>query len=231
MLFIDEAESMFPSRYHSAEGGGGGGVGGVNAAVGNKLLASLLKWMEGISGDAPCTVILASNRAEQLDPALLSRCAGTVALELPTARQRCAILARYAKQLSEEERSALSRGMEGMAGRDILRVCEVAERRHVAAGIRGGSGGGAAAAPTAPALGDYEAALRDREDSLLGSSGGGGGGGARGRGRAGRGARAPAFSQWWSRRKGAAASEAEAAGGADAGAESRGVEGDDVAKI
>ena len=220
---------MFPSRYHAAEGGGGGGggVGGVNAAVGNKLLASLLKWMEGVGGDAPCTVILASNRAEQLDPALLSRCAGTVALELPAARQRCAILARSAKQLSEEERSALSRGMEGMAGRDILRVCEVAERRHVAAGIRGGSGGGGAV--TAPALGDYEAALRDREDSLLGSSGGGGG--ARGRGRAGRGARAPAFSQWWSRRKSAAASEAEAAGGADAGAESRGVEGDDVAKI
>ena len=60
----------------------------------NKLLSSLLKWLEGMEGGAQRSVILASNRAEQLDPALLSRCAGTVALELPDARQRRAILQR-----------------------------------------------------------------------------------------------------------------------------------------
>ena len=226
LLFIDEAEAMFPSRY--AEGGAAGG--GVNAAVGNKLLSCLLKWLEGMEGAAQRSVILASNRAEQLDPALLSRCAGTVALELPGAAQRRAILARYARQLGEGEAGALAGEMEGLAGRDILRVCEVAERRAVAEGLRaagvGAAAGGAALAIAPPTLADYQRALREREGGLLGSSaggrgraGGGGGGGAAGR--------APAFRQWVRRREEAARAEKEKAEAGAGGA----VAGSDLAQV
>ena len=160
ILFVDEAESFFPSRYW--EGASGGGV---NAAVGNKLLATFLKWMEGMEGASKNSVILASNRAEQLDPALLSRCAGTVTLALPTESQRAAIIKRYAKHLGEEEVAELARESDGLSGRDLLKVCEVCERRHVAEKTRSNE----TFTPSAPLLFDYRRALEEREESLLGS--------------------------------------------------------------
>lgn len=164
LLFIDEAESMFPSRFF--EGGAGGGV---SAAVGNKLLSTLLKWLEGMDGAAKNSVILASNRAETLDPALLSRCAGTVTMALPTEAQRLAILKRYAKHLGEEEAGRFAKASEGLSGRDILQVCTVTERRHAAGLIRGGEEAKEVVPPTPPPFDSYLKALEEREDSLLGS--------------------------------------------------------------
>ena len=167
ILFIDEAEALFPSRYFDT-------AGGVQAAVGNKLLATFLKWLEGVGGATPNSVILASNRAAQLDPALLSRCAGTVELALPDAAARAQIWGVYAKQLGAGEREALGGASEGLSGRDIKKVCEVAERRVVAAAQRG-AGAGAPLALAAPTFVQYEAALEEREGGLLRSGSGGSG--------------------------------------------------------
>ena len=116
LLFIDEAEAMFPSRYFDS-------AGGVQAAVGNKLLATFLKWLEGVGGASPNSVILASNRASQLDPALLSRCAGTVELPLPDAAARALIFKAYAKHLDGAAVEGLAGSADGLSGRDIKRVC------------------------------------------------------------------------------------------------------------
>jgi len=137
----------------------------VSAAVGNKLLATFLKWIEGMDGASKNSVILASNRAEQLDPALLSRCAGTVTLSLPDETQRLSIIQRYAKHLKSDEVKTFAVECEGLSGRDILKVCEVCERRHVAEMTRLGD-----PVPSAPTLANYLKALEEREESLLGSS-------------------------------------------------------------
>ncbi len=180
VLFIDEAEAFFPSRYFDT-------LGGVQAAVGNKLLATFLKWLDGVGGATPNAVILASNRAAQLDPALLSRCAGTVEMPLPSEAARALIWRAYAKQLPAGALAALAGESDGLSGRDIKKVCEVAERRFLAEAQRGGVA--EAAAVTPPPLAAYKAALEDREGGLLAS----GGGGAKGAG---------VFSKWKRRRGG-----------------------------
>lgn len=90
------------------------------------------------AGQADHSVIFASNRADQLDPALLSRCASSVTFDLPDDAQRAAIWKRYAKHLKSEEIERLVQESEGFSGRDVKRVCEVAERRHCAALQRAG---------------------------------------------------------------------------------------------
>jgi len=191
VLFIDEAEALFPSRYFDA-------LGGVQAAVGNKLLATFLKWLDGVGGATPNAVILASNRASQLDPALLSRCAGTVELPLPGEAARALIWRAYAKQLPPEAAAALAAESDGLSGRDIKKVCEVAERRFLAQAQRAGVVDAAGLSP--PGVAAYRAALEDREGGLLAS--GGSGGGARGAG---------VFSKWRRRRGGGGQVEGEAA--------------------
>lgn len=162
--------------------------------MGNKLLATFLKWLDGVGGATENAVILASNRAAQLDPALLSRCAGTVEMPLPGEAARALIWRAYAKQLPPAALAALAAASDGLSGRDIKKVCEVAERRFLAGAQRAGVVNEAGVTP--PGLAVYEAALGDREGGLLAS----GGGGAKGAG---------VFSKWRKRRGGGGHIEGE----------------------
>lgn len=175
ILFVDEADALFPAR--SAARGGGAPLSS-GAAVNSKLLATMLTFLEGVGGAAETSVILATNRPEILDAALLSRCAATLELEPPDAAARAAIWARFAKALTVAERASLAAQTGGFTGRDIKHAAEVAERRHVAALVRGGTTDAGDATP--PAFELYAAAARERARSVLGSgseAGAGAGGG------------------------------------------------------
>lgn len=164
ILFIDEAESMFPSRF--------GGYGGrsTTADISNKLVAQMLTFIEGMEGSAATNVIFASNRPETLDTALLSRCAATVTFDLPTASQRTEIWKRYAKHLTvssspSAELAGLVDDTEGFSARDIKKICEIAERRHIAALQRQGITQTTAITP--PTVKDYEVAIDERWTNVL----------------------------------------------------------------
>lgn len=139
--------------------------GGTTSSIGSKLLSQVLKFVEGIAGGATNSVIFATNRPAELDPALLSRCAASVRFELPDAAQRAAIFKRYAKQLSDADIATVVARSDGMSGRDIKRAAEVAERRHAAALQRAGVTDPSAATP--PPVGEYVAALEERAGGVL----------------------------------------------------------------
>lgn len=139
--------------------------GGATSSISSKLLSQLLKFIEGVQGGASNSVILATNRPDDLDPALLSRCAATVQFDLPGDAQRAAIWQRYAKQLAPAETAAAVRASAGMSGRDIKRACEVAERRHVAELQRAGITDPSRVTP--PPLALYTRALEERSEGVL----------------------------------------------------------------
>jgi len=172
ILLVDEAEALFPSRY----GGGGGGHAtpgsSVTSAIGGKLLSQMLRFLEGMAGGASNSVVLASNSAAALDPALLSRVASTISFTLPDAEARTAIWGRYAKHLPPASVGVLVEESDGMSGRDVKRVAEVAERRHVAATL---AGGGEGTAPSPPPLDVYSTVLTERVDGVLALGGAAGG--------------------------------------------------------
>ena len=64
-------------------------------------------------------VIGASNRAIDLDPALISRFDTIVNFPLPNESERSSILSLYAKHLGSEELKSLAKESNGLSGRDI----------------------------------------------------------------------------------------------------------------
>jgi ATP-dependent 26S proteasome regulatory subunit len=81
-------------------------------------------------------LIAATNRPQDLDPALTSRFELTVHFPLPDLDTRTAILQLYAKHLSLSDHAALASAAEGASGRDLRDVCEAAERRWAARRVR-----------------------------------------------------------------------------------------------
>ena len=55
--------------------------------------------------------------------------AQSVMFDLPDVVTRAAILAQYARQLSDADRQAIAAATPGMSGRDLRDVCEISERR------------------------------------------------------------------------------------------------------
>jgi hypothetical protein len=164
VLFVDEAETLFPSRAaHTADAKA--------RKLDEKILSQFLRFLEGFSGSARNVTILATNKANALDPALLSRCAANIRFPAPSRAQRKEIFALYAKHLPPEALQTLSEGSEGMTGRDIKRICEVVERRHVGELLRARpkqSDPGGPKSPALPPLTTYLQALLDRRRRLVG---------------------------------------------------------------
>lgn len=113
--------------------------------VTRRLLSVMLRFLEGfdnsnLNKDSVNTkrsiLICATNRKQDLDPALLSRFDLQLHFGLPDAEARKQIFSRYAKQLSEAELEQLASMSEGMSGRDIRDSCEIAERAWVSNCIR-----------------------------------------------------------------------------------------------
>ena len=168
VLFVDEADTFFPHR--------GRARGHTSDEYDARHLSIFLKWLEGIDAAAAArvTVVLATNREEALDPALLSRVALTLQFELPDATARRAIWEKYAAALPPAAVDQLVTATDGFSARDILRASQLAERRHATAVIQArGSGGASTSEPGPPPLEVYLECAQDKEGGVATAGGDG----------------------------------------------------------
>lgn len=78
IVFVDEAEALFPRRDAGGDDAG--------AEVGAGLVQTFLTLVDGVASRAPVSLVLASNLPGQLDPAVLRRLRQRVLVPLPTGR-------------------------------------------------------------------------------------------------------------------------------------------------
>jgi SpoVK/Ycf46/Vps4 family AAA+-type ATPase len=147
LAFILKLCESFPA---AASGGGGGGCivfideldalattrGGDMHEATRRVLGVLLRHLDGFEGRKGSIVVGATNRKQDLDPALRSRFSATIEFPLPDERGRKSIIAKYAKHLKESELGELARVTDGMSGRDLRDVAEIAERTWASKVIR-----------------------------------------------------------------------------------------------
>lgn len=125
ILFIDEIDSLATSRED-----------GIHEAT-RRVLSTLLRKIDSFETKGNVLVICATNRKEDLDPALVSRIDLSIKFDLPDTNTRALILKKYAKQLSEGDITTLAEQATAMSGRDLFDICKDAERRWGSRYIRG----------------------------------------------------------------------------------------------
>eukprot|EP00210_Caulerpa_lentillifera_P002915 g2783.t1 len=125
IVFFDEIESLATTR--SAE---------MHEAT-RRVLGVLLREMDGFDTRKKIVVIGATNRKQDLDPALISRFDATIEFGLPDVKCRAKIIEQYAQHLTEKEILQLADLTTRLSGRDIRDICEAAERSWASKIIRG----------------------------------------------------------------------------------------------
>ncbi|MED6123958.1 hypothetical protein PIB30_054494 [Stylosanthes scabra] len=125
IIFLDEIDSFAAARDNE-----------MHEAT-RRILSVLLRQIDGFEQDKKVVVIAATNRKEDLDPALISRFDTMIPFGLPDHRNRQQIASKYAKHLTKPELDELARVTEDMSGRDIRDVCQQAERSWASKIIRG----------------------------------------------------------------------------------------------
>ncbi len=120
IMFLDEIDSFASSRD----------TGDMHEET-RRLLSVLLQRLEGFQGKGKSLLVCATNRKQDLDPALISRFDLSVKYSLPDKVARSAIFERYAKQFKGNDKAlnAISDESEGLSCRDIKEACEQAERQ------------------------------------------------------------------------------------------------------
>ncbi|KAB5560361.1 hypothetical protein DKX38_005318 [Salix brachista] len=130
-----------------------------------RILSVLLRQIDGFEQDKKVVVIAATNRKQDLDPALISRFDSMITFGLPDQQNRQEIAAQYAKHLTESELEEFARVTEDMSGRDIRDVCQQAERSWASKIIRGqGSKDGEQG--NLPPLAEYNGSAMNRRKAL-----------------------------------------------------------------
>lgn len=146
IIFLDELDALATSRsteMHEAT---------------RRVLGVLLRHLDGFDSTNKRTVVIgATNRKQDLDPALISRFSTSVNFGLPNEACRADILRQYARHLGDAELLAVAAATPGMAGRDLKDICEQAERRWASKIIRGKAPKG-----QLPLLGEYLKAAHQR---------------------------------------------------------------------
>ncbi|KAJ9689802.1 hypothetical protein PVL29_012464 [Vitis rotundifolia] len=125
IVFLDEVDSFAVSRgreMHEAT---------------RRILSVILRQIDGFEQDKKVVVIAATNRKQDLDPALISRFDSMITFGLPENQDRQKIAAQFAKHLTESELVEFATATEGMSGRDIRDICQQAERHWASKVIRG----------------------------------------------------------------------------------------------
>ncbi|XP_065879341.1 uncharacterized protein [Euphorbia lathyris] len=102
-----------------------------------RILSVLLRQIDGFEQKKKVVVVAATNRKQDLDPALLSRFDAMITFGLPDQLNREKIIAQYAKHLTKSETEEFASVIDGMSGRDIRDVCQQAERSWASKIIRG----------------------------------------------------------------------------------------------
>ncbi|CAK0784136.1 hypothetical protein CVIRNUC_007339 [Coccomyxa viridis] len=148
IIFLDEVDSLATQR--SSE---------MHEAT-RRLLGVLLRQLDGFGPQSKSIVVGATNRRQDLDPALLSRFDAAVTFGLPSEANRQQIMQQYATHLAEEDIAELARATEGMSGRDLRDIAEQSERRTASKIVRSELPKG-----TLPGLAEYlEAAAKRRQE-------------------------------------------------------------------
>eukprot|EP00924_Labyrinthula_sp_SR-Ha-C_P016811 maker-scaffold_6-augustus-gene-15.24-mRNA-1 protein AED:0.07 eAED:0.07 QI:0/0/0/1/1/1/2/0/1006 len=125
IFFFDEIDSLATSRSDK-----------VHEAT-RRVLSVLLREMDGfIEGKEKTMVIAATNRKEDLDPALLSRFSLSIKFDLPDPVTREKIFQLYANHLSTADLEKLANATDGYSGRDIKMLCQLADREKAGEVIR-----------------------------------------------------------------------------------------------
>lgn len=117
ILFLDEIDSLATSRES-----------GLFEAT-RRVLSVLLRKIDGLDRTGGLLTVGATNRAEDLDHALLSRFDQILRFPLPNEGERASIFQSYAGHLSAESLTILGKESDGLSGRTIQDICESAERR------------------------------------------------------------------------------------------------------
>ena len=117
VVFLDEVDALAQTR------------GGEMHEATRRLLSVLLRRIDGLDSRGRTVVVAATNRKQDLDPALVSRFDAAIEFGLPTEPCRGDIMGCYAKHLTVEELAAVARATGGMSGRDLRDVAEATERR------------------------------------------------------------------------------------------------------
>ncbi|CAN8308425.1 unnamed protein product [Cochlearia groenlandica] len=156
IIFLDEIDAFAISRdseMHEAT---------------RRVLSVLLRQIDGFEQDKKVVVIAATNRKQDLDPALISRFDSMIMFGLPDLQTRQDIIAQYAKQLSKPELVQLAQATEAMSGRDIRDVCQGAERTWASKLIRRAkASGGEKQKVTLPPIQEYLESAEARRKALL----------------------------------------------------------------
>ena len=116
LLFLDEIDSLATTRE-----------GNIHEAT-RRVLSVLLRKIDGFNPNEKTILIGATNRKNDLDPALLSRFDTNINFPLPNINERQAIFRNYAQHLSEEGLTTLAEKGNSLSGRDIKNLCERVER-------------------------------------------------------------------------------------------------------
>ncbi|XP_008793795.2 ATPase family AAA domain-containing protein 1-A isoform X3 [Phoenix dactylifera] len=125
IIFLDEVDSFAVARdseMHEAT---------------RRILSVILRQIDGFEQEKRVVVIAATNRKQDLDPALISRFDSMISFGLPDQQTREEIAAQYAKHLKKSELVQFASATEEMSGRDIRDVCQQAERHWASKVIRG----------------------------------------------------------------------------------------------
>ncbi|ROT39411.1 AFG2 protein [Sodiomyces alkalinus F11] len=139
IIFFDEIDSIGGAR----SGGGGGGRGGINRSQGSvNMLTTLLTEMDGFEALTGVLILAATNRPEDMDPALLrpGRFDRVVYVGLPDLAGREAIFSmnlgrlRIADDVDMGELAELS---DGFSGAEIKQICSMASNRAIDAWLDG----------------------------------------------------------------------------------------------
>ncbi|XP_050206297.1 uncharacterized protein LOC126655933 [Mercurialis annua] len=154
IIFLDEVDSFAVARdtdIHEAS---------------RRILSVLLRQIDGFEQDKKVVVIAATNRKQDLDPALISRFDSMITFGLPDEQTRQEIIAQYAKHLKKSDMEEFAKITDEMSGRDIRDVCQQAERSWASKIIRGqtekdGEGG------SLPPLSEYIESGMNRRKALV----------------------------------------------------------------
>ncbi|KAI5672982.1 hypothetical protein M9H77_13346 [Catharanthus roseus] len=154
IIFLDEVDSFALARD------------GETHEATRRVLSVLLRQIDGFEQEKKVVVVAATNRKQDLDPALISRFDSMITFSLPDHQTRQEIAAQYAKHLTKSELEQFANATEDMSGRDIRDVCQQAER-HWASKIIRGQANKNEDQGSLPPLQEYMDSAMNRQRSLL----------------------------------------------------------------
>ena len=132
VMFFDELDSIAKARG----GGGGGDAGG----AGDRVLNQILTEMDGMNAKKNVFVIGATNRPDQIDPALLrpGRLDQLIYIPLPDEPSRLSILRAVLKRspvAKSVDLNFLAKNTHGFSGADLTEICQRAAKLAIRASI------------------------------------------------------------------------------------------------